>query len=85
MYCFSDSKSELQVLMSKWDHPTVQTIMRFLVFLHAIHKLLFVIGCSHMGISGNEHAHSAVKAALHISPLGLAFLTTMLKQFLTPT
>ena len=31
---FGDSKSALQALLSKWDHPTVQTIMRFLVFLH---------------------------------------------------
>ena len=30
---FGDSKSALQALLSKWDHPTVQTIMRFLVFL----------------------------------------------------
>ena len=35
---FGDSKSALQALLSKWDHPTVQTIMRFLVFLHTIHK-----------------------------------------------
>ena len=26
---FGDSKSALQDLLSKWDHPTVQTIMRF--------------------------------------------------------
>ena len=30
---FGDSKSALQVLLSKWDHPTVQTIMRFFSFL----------------------------------------------------
>ena len=35
---FGDSKSALQALLSKWDHPTVQTIMRFLVFLHTVHK-----------------------------------------------
>ena len=62
---FGDSKSVLQALLSKWDHPTVQTIMRFLVFLHTIHKT--VIFCwlpSHMGIYGNERADSAAKAAL---------------------
>ena len=62
---FGDSKSVLQALLSKWDHPTVQTIMRFLVFLHTVHKT--VIFCwlpSHMGISGNERADSAAKAAL---------------------
>ena len=55
----------LQALLSKWDHPTVQTIMRFLVFLHTVHKT--VIFCwlpSHMGISGNKRADSAAKAAL---------------------
>ena len=35
---FGDSESALQALLSKWDHPTVQTIMRFLVFLHTVHK-----------------------------------------------
>ena len=30
---FSDSKSALQALLFKWDHPTVQTIMRFFSFL----------------------------------------------------
>ena len=39
---FGDSKSVLQALLSKWDHPTVQTIMRFLVFLHTVHKTVFV-------------------------------------------
>ena len=65
MCCFGDSKSALQALLSKWDHPTVQTIMRFLVFLHTVHKT--VIFCwlpSHMGISGNERTDSAAKAAL---------------------
>ena len=59
---FRYSKSALQALLSKWDHPTV---MRFLVFLHTIHKT--VIFCwlpSHMGIFGNQRADSAAKAAL---------------------
>ena len=30
---FGDSKSALQALLSKWDHPTVQSIMRFFSFL----------------------------------------------------
>ena len=30
---FSYYTSTLQALLSKWDHPTVQTIMRFLVFI----------------------------------------------------
>ena len=37
---FGDSKSALQALLSKWDHPTVQTLMRFLVFLHTVHKIV---------------------------------------------
>ena len=49
--------------MSKRDHPTVQTIMRFLVFLHTVHKTVNWL-TSHMGISGNERADSAAKAAL---------------------
>ena len=39
-----DSKSVLQALLSKWDHPTVQTIMRFLVFLHTVHKTVIFFG-----------------------------------------
>ena len=62
---FGDSKSALQALLSKWDHPTVQTIMRFLVFLHTVHKtIIFCWLPSHMGIFGNERADSAAKAAL---------------------
>ena len=60
-----DSKSALQALLSKWDYPTVLTIMKFLFFLHTVHTT--VIFCwlpSYMGISGNERADSAAKAAL---------------------
>ena len=56
---FGDSKSALRALLSRWDHPTVQTIMRFLVFLHTVHKT--VIFCW-LPISGNERADSAAKA-----------------------
>ena len=62
---FGDSKSARQTLLSKWDHPTVQTSMRLLGFLHTVNKT--VIFCwlpSHMGISRNERADSAAKAAL---------------------
>ena len=51
---FGDSKSVLQALLSKWDRPTVQIIMRFLVFLHTVHTTFFCCLPSHMGISGNE-------------------------------
>ena len=57
---FDYSKSALHALLSKWDHPTVQTIMRFLVFLHTVHKT--VIFCwlpSHIRISGNERGDPA--------------------------
>ena len=51
--------------------------MRFLVFLHTVHKT--VIFCwlpSHMGISGNERADSAAKAALQkdVSEFGRSVL-----------
>ena len=53
---FGDSKSALQALLSKWDHPTVHTIMRFLVFFHTVHKtVIFSWLPSHMGISGNTN------------------------------
>ena len=41
---FGDSKSALQTLVYKWDHPTVQTIMRFLVVLHTVHKTVILVG-----------------------------------------
>ena len=40
---FGDSKSALQALLSKWHHPTVQTIMRFLVFLHTVYKTVIFL------------------------------------------
>ena len=27
-------------MLSKWDHPTVQTVMRFIVFIHTIPKII---------------------------------------------
>ena len=50
---FGDSKSALHALLSRWDHPTVQTIMRFLVFLHTVHKTFCWLP-SHKGISGTS-------------------------------
>ena len=38
-----NNKSAVQALLSKWDHPTVQTIMRFLVFLHTVHKTVIFL------------------------------------------
>ena len=55
----------LQALLFKCDHHNVQTIMRCLVFLHTVHKT--VIFCwlpSHMGISRNERADSALMSTL---------------------
>ena len=49
---FSVSKSALLALLFKWDHPTVQTIMRFIVFIHTVQ------------ITGNKRADSPTKAAL---------------------
>ena len=48
---FVDSKTARLALLSKWDHPTAQTV-------------IFCWLPSHMGISGNECAVSAAKAAL---------------------
>ena len=62
---FCDSKSALQALLSKWDHPSVLCILKFLIDLHTTHKT--VVFCwlpSHMGITGNEKADAAAKAAL---------------------
>ena len=60
MWYFSDSQSALQALLFKWDHPTVQTILIFLVLIHTVFCWL----PSHMGITGNEISNSAAKAAL---------------------
>ena len=57
---FCDSKSALQALLSKWVHPSVLFILKFLIDFHAKHKT--VVFCwlpSHMGISGNEKADAA--------------------------
>ena len=40
---FGDSKSVLQALLFKWDHPTVQVVMRFLVFLHTVHNTVIFV------------------------------------------
>ena len=68
---FSDSKSALHTLLSKWDHPTVHTIMIFVVFIHTAHKnvLLFCWFLSQMGITGKENEDSAAKVVLqkHVS------------------
>ena len=41
---FGDSKSALQAQLFKWDHPTVQIIMKFLVFLHTVLKTVIFVG-----------------------------------------
>ena len=65
---FCDSKSALQALLSKWDHHTVQIIMKFLVFLHTVRKT--VIFCwlpGHMGISGNERADETTESSVTLT------------------
>ena len=52
---FSDSKSALQALWSKWDHPIVQPVMLFLVFIHTVQNtVLFCWLPSHLRITGHE-------------------------------
>ena len=46
-------------LLSKWDHPTVQTIMLFVVFLHTVHKTYFLLLLNHMVFTVNERADSS--------------------------
>ena len=61
-------KSSLHALLSKWNPSTVQTIMRFLVFLHTVHKkLIFCWFPSHMGIAGNETADNFAAIGKYIS------------------
>ena len=83
---FCDSKSVLQALLSKWDHPTIQTIMRFLVLLHSVHTT--VIFCwlpSHMEISGNERDGSAAKAALQKDVSDCLISYTYASQYISHT
>ena len=81
---FGDSKSVLQALLSKWDHPTVQTIMRFLVFLHTLYKtVIFCCLPSHMGISGKKRADSAAKAALQKDVSNCLILYTDTYQYIS--
>lgn len=62
---FVDSKSALQALMSKWDHPSISQIMKFLVDIHSINKnIVFCWLPSHTGIPGNEKADKVAKEAL---------------------
>ena len=77
---FSDSKSALQALLSKWDHTTVQIIMSFPVFLHTV---IFCWLPSHMGISGNERADSSAKAALEKDVSNCLFSYTDTYQYIS--
>ena len=62
---FCDSKSVLQALSTKWDHPYVVIILEQLLYLHKKGKsVIFCWLPSHIGIRGNEHADSSAKAAL---------------------
>ncbi len=62
---FCDSKSVLQALSSKWDHPYVSIILRSLLLLHTQEKsVIFCWIPSHVGIDGNERVDAAAKAAL---------------------
>ena len=66
-FVFGDSKSALHALLSQVGiTPQFRTIMRFLVFLYTVHKtvIFLLVTQSYMGISGNECADSAAKAAL---------------------
>ena len=62
---FCDSKSVLQALSTKWDHPYVIIILEQLLYLYRKGKsVIFCWLPSHIGICGNEHADSSAKAAL---------------------
>ena len=65
MQFFCDSKSVLQALSTKWDHPYVVIILEQLLYLHKKGKsVIFCWLPSHIGIRGNERADSSAKAAL---------------------
>ena len=62
---FSDSKSVLQAILSKWEHPTIKIVMEYLHLIHSVDKeVVFCWIPSHMGIQGNERADKAAKEAL---------------------
>ena len=62
---FSDSKSVLQAILSKWEHPTIKIVMEYLHLIHSVDKeVVFCWVPSHMGIHGNERADKAAKEAL---------------------
>ena len=62
---FSDSKSVLQAISSKWEHPAIRILMEYLHSIHFIDKeVVFCWIPSHMGIQGNERADKAAKEAL---------------------
>ena len=69
---FSYSKAALQALLSELDHPIVQTIMRFLVFLHTAHgNVIFCRLPNHMGITEIKRADSAAKDGLQKNVLSV--------------
>ena len=62
---FCNSKSVLQALSTKWDHPCVVCCLERLLYLHKKGKsVIFCWLPSHIGIRGNERADSSAKAAL---------------------
>ena len=62
IFIFSDSQSGLHALLSKWDHPTVLSIMRLLVFLHTIHNnVIFCWLPSHIRITGNVSVYWSIR------------------------